>query len=367
MILYLVLVILSGVGYYVLLSKYTSLWNAWTSGSSAATKVFSISIVVPFRNEAEHLPNLILCLKSIHTLGHSVEVIFINDHSTDSSVSIVQACELPFDKVILELAEGQTGKKNALRLAWAGSSSDIILQTDADCSFKPDWLTQMVHPFTNDKTELVSGPVSFTKADTFWEKIVALDFAALIAIGAAHIQWGVPMICNGANLAYQRKLTFNADLTDYKASGDDIFLLQSAFASSEEGIFFNKNPSAMVSTPGPYSFSEFWHQRLRWASKNSDYDLKKNTYILTLVWFLNVLIVCSFLSWSATGFTAGLFLVFLKVLAEAKFYGAFVSFFGFGRWFKTICLGQPFHILYMAIVPPLSQFIKYKWKERKLS
>jgi hypothetical protein len=66
------------------------------------------------------------------------------------------------------------------------------------------------------------------------------------------------------------------------------------------------------------------------------------------------------------GITAGVFLVLLKVLAEDRFYGRFAPFFNRDFWFTNILLGQPFHLLYMAIIPPLSQVLSYKWKERKL-
>jgi len=79
-----------------------------------------------------------------------------------------------------------------------------------------------------------------------------------------------------------------------------------------------------------------------------------------------VVIVLSFLSFNSVGYTVVAFLVVLKVLAENKFYRSFSSFFSLSGWFKTILIGQPFHILYMAILPPLSQVIKYQWKERKV-
>jgi hypothetical protein len=74
----------------------------------------------------------------------------------------------------------------------------------------------------------------------------------------------------------------------------------------------------------------------------------------------------SLLSFTAVGATAGAFLMLLKVLAEDKFYSGFTPFFDRELWFTNILLGQPFHLLYMAIIPPLSQVLKYKWKERKL-
>jgi cellulose synthase/poly-beta-1,6-N-acetylglucosamine synthase-like glycosyltransferase len=174
------------------------------------------------------------------------------------------------------------------------------------------------------------------------------------------------MLCNGANLAYRKNILQSFDYRENKASGDDIYLMQHVHATSLEGICFNKKQDAMVMTSGPQHFREFLNQRIRWASKNGDYDLKQNTRVLAFVWLYNLVILLSFLSFSSLGCTAAALLVVLKVLAEDKFYSSFSSFFSLLGWFKTILIGQPFHIMYMAILPPLSQVLKYQWKERKL-
>ncbi|MDB4107654.1 glycosyltransferase [Bacteroidia bacterium] len=321
---------------------------------------------MPFRNEEANLPALLDSLNALNMHDHSVEVVFIDDKSMDRGVDIIENTIIELSQSIISNKE-KSGKKAAMQLGWEVARGDIILQTDADCVFESEWLAKMVEPFQDERINLVSGPVSYGESKGFWRNLLALDFVALIAIGAAHIEWKLPMICNGANMAYRKSITSRAELNTSKASGDDVFLLQSAQQLDSDGIIFSKSSEAIVSTNGPDSFMEFWNQRLRWASKNGDYDIKKNTYILKALWVYNITILISLFTFSALGFTAALYLVLLKVLAEDKLYSSFSSFFGIETWFKTLLLGQPFHIIYMAIVPPLSQFLKYQWKERKLS
>jgi cellulose synthase/poly-beta-1,6-N-acetylglucosamine synthase-like glycosyltransferase len=364
MIVYIVVVLVMGLGYYSLLSKYTELWNSIIPLTIDDSFVTSVTIVIPFRNEAQNLGALIKSLNDLELGHHQVEVLFINDHSTDNSVNVIADNAISLKYNVLN--NSLTGKKEALKLAWQHASGDIVLQTDADCVLPSTWLVSMLHPFANEKVQLVSGPVDFYATTNFWSKMVRLDFNALIAIGAAHITWKKPMLCNGANLAYRKTVLESFKYKENKASGDDIYLLQHVHLSAPEGICFNQTQDAIVMTSGPQHFREFWNQRIRWASKNGDYDLKQNTVILAFVWFYNVVIVLSFLSLNSVGYTVVAFLVVLKVLAENKFYRSFSSFFSLSGWFKTILLGQPFHILYMAILPPLSQVIKYQWKERKV-
>lgn len=364
MIVYILIILAMGVGYFSLLSTYTEQWNSIEPSPIQESFATTVSIVIPFRNEAENLGALILSLNNLELGHHKVEVIFINDHSTDGSEQVLADGNLSLTYKLLH--NEMTGKKEALKMAWQHATGDIVLQTDADCVLPPKWLLAMLHPFGQEKVQLVSGPVDFYRSTNFWSKLVRLDFNALIAIGAAHIAWGTPMICNGANLAYRKKVLQSFDYKENKASGDDIYLLQHVHTTSPDGILFNKKQESIVATSGPQHFQEFWNQRLRWASKNGDYNLKQNTWILSFVWFYNLVILVSFLSFSSLGCTAAALLLVLKVLAEDKFYGSFSTFFNLSGWFKTILLGQPFHILYMAILPPLSQVLRYQWKERKL-
>ena len=366
MILFIGIVIAAGVAYYSLLEKYGALWSGIDETIDyTADESFSVSILIPFRNEVNNLPKLIQSLENLDFVEHSVEIILVNDYSTDGGELVISEYSGPLDiRLVHQTKDG--GKKAAIRLGWQVCQGDIILQTDADCEVPVYWLRAMLEVFSDNIVNLACGPVQFRHSTNFWKQIVALDFEALIAIGAAHIQWGKPMICNAANLGYRKRLIVDVDLNDSAASGDDVFLLQSAFRQSRESIRFVKNNEAIVKTEGPSSLEVFWNQRLRWASKNGDYDIKQNTWILVSLWVYNVLVLCSLLSFTAVGTTAGAFLVLIKVLAEDAFYSKFAPFFDRKLWFTNILLGQTFHIVYMAILPPLSQVLKYKWKGRKL-
>ncbi len=366
MILYVIIVLTAGLAYYSLLSKYGELWNGIDEKDDIAHQNYTISILIPFRNEADNLPRLLASLHALNFAENSVQIVLVNDHSTDGGEKVIEEYAGELDIQLIHQTDG-VGKKAAIRKGWQACSGDVIIQTDADCMLPKNWISAMLGPFSNEDVSLACGPVQFHHSTNFWQRIVALDFEALIAIGAAHIQWKKPMICNAANLAYRNSLIANADLQEGAASGDDVFLLQSAHHQNPNSISFVKNKKAIVKTEGPSSFSAFWHQRLRWASKNGEYDIKQNTWMLVGVWMYNVLVLVSLFSFSAAGATAAGFLVLLKVLAEDKFYSRVTSFFGRDSWFTNILLGQPFHILYMAIVPPLSQILKYQWKERKVS
>lgn len=366
MIVYLLLALAISSAYLSLLYHYARLWDNITEIDSLIYNKQKVSLLIPFRNEKGNLSRLIASIEEQVIGSVDLEVVFVNDHSTDGGEGLIADYDGNLTIRIIHLEDGM-GKKAAIKKGWESCDGDIIMQTDADCVLPINWLAAMLGSFSSDDILLACGPVSFKTQTNFWQRIVALDFAGLIAIGAAHIQWGKPMICNAANLAYRKSLLVDVELKEGTASGDDVFLLQSAYCKNPEGITFVKNKHAIVQTEGPSSFHAFWNQRLRWASKNGEYDIGANIWILIGVWLHNVLIVFSILSFTSIGMTVAVFLVVLKVLAEDHFYGRFTNFFSIKTYFTNILLGQPFHILYMAIVPPLSQVLKYQWKERSVS
>ena len=118
---YIVFTFLLAVFYNLLLTKYGKLWKniPEIEGIISSKKSTSfISILIPFRNESNSLPILIKSLNQLKVSGIELEVIFINDHSNDSSCDILNLCKLPFSVLHLE---DKKDKKAAIELGWEKS------------------------------------------------------------------------------------------------------------------------------------------------------------------------------------------------------------------------------------------------------
>jgi glycosyltransferase involved in cell wall biosynthesis len=93
----------------------------------------SVSIIIPARNEEETLP---LVLGEVKTAldamaGQSVEVIVVDDHSTDRTQEITRS----FGYRVVE-NKRLGGKGNALRAGFEAAQGDILLMMDADFSHR---------------------------------------------------------------------------------------------------------------------------------------------------------------------------------------------------------------------------------------
>ena len=94
-----------------------------------------LSVIIPIRNEATSISNLLESLsKQSYPSGH-FEIRLVNDHSEDDSVTIVnQFCLSHLNVELLYLPENLAGKKQALCLGIENSTGEIIVTTDA-CFF----------------------------------------------------------------------------------------------------------------------------------------------------------------------------------------------------------------------------------------
>lgn len=232
------------------------------------TKDVSVTVIVPYRNEANNLPRLVARLdKQSHA---DFEVVFVNDHSEDQGE--IKLAELlssvSYSYTLLNLTNA-TGKKAAISHGIDKAAHDLLITTDADCEMGPEWLGAMSSPFENNELKMLVGPIGLT-GDSFWQKMQSIESSAMIGVGGAMLQFNKPLMANGANLAY-RKTVFN-ELQGFEGisrtpSGDDELLMSKVSKHYRSGIRFLKSPAAMVFTDGSSNWREFRQQRLRWASK----------------------------------------------------------------------------------------------------
>jgi cellulose synthase/poly-beta-1,6-N-acetylglucosamine synthase-like glycosyltransferase len=105
----------------------------------------SFSILVPCRNEAENVSELVATLGALDHPRY--EVIFINDNSTDGTGELLRQAitDRPYMKVIsaAPLSDGWMGKPWALSQGLSHATHDYIVTVDADVRLAPDALSAM--------------------------------------------------------------------------------------------------------------------------------------------------------------------------------------------------------------------------------
>ena len=273
-------------------------------------KAVPVSVVVACRNEEESILQNLECLVYQTYPKEKTEIIIVNDHSTDNTrdiilrfikdyphIKLLDPPETMKGKTCLPCLAGRqaTGKKDALAFGINNSNSDVIVTTDADCVMKSDWLNTMIQYYIEHKPKILVGPVSFEYSRNIFHKLQTLEFLSLIGSGAGAIGVNKSIMCNGANLLFEKSLYENSNTQNNLASGDDIFLMLYAKSIDKKSIHFIKSTEAIVYTKSAKTIKDFFHQRVRWTSKSKVYRDFDIIFTAIFVALANLLLASSFI------------------------------------------------------------------------
>jgi cellulose synthase/poly-beta-1,6-N-acetylglucosamine synthase-like glycosyltransferase len=340
------------------------------SGAIPSTRV---SILIAARNEEDKIGATLSDIIAQNYPRELLEVIVVDDHSTDRTSCIVQSYADQGVKLIRlnEKEALNSYKKKAISEAIKLAEGELIVTTDADCRMGTDWLRTIALFYEEKDLKLVSSPVAYFREQSVFEEVQTLEFLFLIGLGASTIGNGMPSTCNGANLAYRKDVFLELDGftgIDELASGDDELFLHKVAARYPEGIGFCKAPAAVVYTYAKETLSELLQQRKRWASKSTRY---KNKWVVALgvsIWLFNVSILLNVILGFIlpTCWTVALFAMLLKVAAELYFLVPLVVFIRRVKLLGYLPILSVIHILYMIFIGVAGNSGNYNWKGRSV-
>ena len=117
-----------------------------------------LSVVIPYLNEAESLPELIQWIEKVMNENQfTYEVILIDDGSTDGSWKIVmQACATNQNIKAIKFRRN-FGKSAALNVGFRKAKGDVIITMDADMQDSPDEIPALYKMLTDGDLDIVSG------------------------------------------------------------------------------------------------------------------------------------------------------------------------------------------------------------------
>ncbi len=339
----------------------------------------NFSILIPFRNEEQHLAKLLESLSCLNYPQQQFEILMINDDSNDGSVEIIEKSKALYPGLNIVLFDrnetGTSPKKEAIEQGVKTAKHDWIITTDADCLVPANWLTAFDQAISEQSTNLLVAPVSYKLDKGFVHKFQFLDFMSLQGItmgmfGKKGHKLIEPFLCNGANLCYRKKSFTEVNGfsgNEHFASGDDVFLLEKMQAAFPDKVAFLKAKDAIVLTKPKDTFKELMHQRIRWASKTVAYHHVSSKLVGLLVFLTNLglvlgFILCLFgqLTWLHFG------LVFL-----VKFNIDFVLIYKTSEFFeqkelmKSYFISSLLYPFFNVLIVVLSFTKNYTWKERR--
>lgn len=243
-----------------------------------------VTVVIPMRDEEDGIAQLLQDLHAQRYPHDRLEVLVVDDGSTDRSVAIVEGMQRSWKGLTLISTEGM-GKKAAIATGVRHAGNDMIALTDADTCCGPMRLRMISDTMTATQADLLIAPV-WTEGTGFLGQLQEYEQAAFLGITMGSALAGTPLMAYGANMAF-RKEAFDA-VGGYRgdrfASGDDQFLLRSMRMNGKriEALF---TADALVVAQAADSWGAFLQQRLRWAGKmRGDFLAVGALGLIALLW-----------------------------------------------------------------------------------
>ena len=328
-----------------------------------------VSVLIAARNEGKNIEKLLQSLYNQTYNKEFFEVILIDDNSTDNTLELSENFLASHPEMNLKIFKAAgNGKKQAVSQALHAAENKMIMVTDADCELPKRWIETMANYFLSHELKMLLGPVLLSPANTVFEKLQVLEHLSLIASTAGSAAIGMPVMCNGANMMYDRlsALEVESYRTDMKiASGDDMFLMEQFIKHyGSDSVKFIMDNAAVVKTSTMPDLKSFFRQRKRWASKTKAYTNWKIIATALTVFLFNFSI--------AFFFVAGFFIqilwlffvlyVLMKTLIDLPILKKITTFMRqhqLMKWMLPLEFIYPFYVVFTAIS---GLFSKVKWK-----
>lgn len=358
------------VAYAIIIAMAANAWRGIQPFRSRRSLEKPVSIIIAARNEEANIARCLASLLEQQYPHEQMEIIVVDDQSDDHTASIVGSFSHRGVRLLNTTKDEKGGKKNAISKGIAAATHDIIMTTDADCTYPKGWVKTMMDFQEMHDAVWVAAPVAFRKENNFIERFQSLDLMALQAITTVAVNRGWFNMCNGANLLYTKEgfeKVKGFEGIDKIPTGDDMLLMEKISAAFPGKVKYCLAQEATVITEPMPDWPRFLQQRIRWASKSAHYSSILIRLVLLIVYLMNLSLLIMFI---AAFFHPLLWVMFFALLVgkdqlERMLMKPAASFFGKRELLQWFLVAQPVHIVYTVAAAMLGWVRRYEWKSRE--
>ena len=309
-----------------------------------------ISVIVSARNE-EH--NIYDCMSALNKLDYpeeKIEIIIVNDFSTDGTELIINDFIKDKPKFITFNSQNGhgnlKGKANAIDQAIKISKGEIILTTDADCSPNTKWAKTVVSYFVKDAA-IVSGYTTLLGKNSF-EKMQSVDFVYLLSVAGGVMNLKIPMSCIGNNMSYRKSVYYEAGgYSSIKFSvTEDFALLMAIDKLRKYKIIHPVDPGLLVITKPCGSLNSLYSQKKRWAVGGLKSRIKAFA-VMAVGWLSNLGILLFPFFFSPTA----LYILLFKIMIDYYFIIPVYKKLKMKLNFKDFLVFEIYFVFYVFVLP----------------
>ena len=325
-----------------------------------------VSVVIAARNEEKYIGDCLLSLSKVDYPQEKLEVIVINDHSTDNTQNIIETYNKYFQNFKTITPEKRTwhliGKTNAIAQGIEITKGEIIITSDADCVFQTSWIKDIVK-YHDDKTGIVSG-FTYTEVNSQFDGMQSLDWIYLLAVASGSFGLGIPLACVGNNMSFNKKAY--DEVGGYEnlrfSVTEDFALLQGIAKTKRWKCKYPFDAGNLVLSKPCTSLKDLFYQRKRWGRGGKRAPII-GLILMTAGFLISGLVLC--VPFLQVGFGYKLFLLLFKIILDFIFLIFPLKNFKLFYLYKYFFVFEIYYTLYVFLLPFLV-FItpKIEWKGR---
>ncbi len=217
-----------------------------------------VTVVVPAYNEAANIAATVLSL--VDSDYPSIEVIVVDDGSTDGTADIVRSLGLPGVRVV---TQANAGKPAALNTGIARASGELIVLVDGDTVFEPDAIGRLLQPFADPSVGAVSGNTKVANRRGLLGRWQHLEYVVGFNLDRRLFDLGECMpTVPGAIGAFRRGVLDAVGWVPATTLAEDTDLTMAVLRAGWRVVY---EETAIAWTEAPSTLRQLWRQRYRWC------------------------------------------------------------------------------------------------------
>lgn len=273
----------------------------------------AVSFVIPCKNEEDVIGKIVQKCFYANYPKNKLEVIVINDGSTDGTIDILGKLEKVYPNLIVVDWKENRGKRHGMVEGFKRATGEIVVQLDSDSYIVPETFGKLIEPFKNPEIGAVCAHADPGNADKNWltKMQAAYYFMSFRILKAAESTFTTVFCCSGCSSAYRKSVVMpildhwlNEKFLGLPVTwGDDRALTNWVLKMDYKTIYTD---DVQAYTICPDTFRKFLKQQIRWKKGwfvnsifASKFILKKQPFV-ALTYFFPLIVITLITPFMAT-------------------------------------------------------------------
>lgn len=220
-----------------------------------------VSILVPVYNEGTNVKLTINSLKKVDYPKDKLEIIILNDGSSDNTAEMVRKHINRSTMVFVDNKKNK-GKAATLNQGIMLAKGEFVGTMDGDSEVSPDIVKKTIPYFRNEKIGAVTVTVEVKNPKSFLQKIVEIEYVIGLSLALKALSFfNAVHVTPGPFSIYRKSVLKEIGMFDEKNITED---LEIAYRIHKHGYRITNCTTTKVKTITPQDFKTLYVQRKRW-------------------------------------------------------------------------------------------------------